>query len=183
MDYTEKAKYHMKIIVCGTGAVGKTSIVRRFVENKFEFNYLLTIGMEPSNQKIEVNGFLVNLILFDVAGQERFQTLRDVFFRKANGALLVFDLTRPDSLDELYDWKSQIDERLGKNRIPTVLLGNKADLEDMIQIDYGALEDTVIPDFQPVKYLETSAYANQNIHEAFSVITKEVLKRQGILKS
>lgn len=182
MDYTEKAKYHMKIIICGTGAVGKTSIVRRFVENKFDFNYLLTVGMEPSNRKLQVNGFLVNLILFDVAGQERFQTLREVFFRKASGAILVFDLTRPESLDELYEWKDQIDERLGKNRIPIVLLGNKADIEDMIRIDYAVLEDTVIPDFQPIKYLETSAYLNQNIHEAFSVITKEVLKRQGILK-
>ncbi|MHA1443949.1 MAG: hypothetical protein ACTSR4_04290, partial [Candidatus Hodarchaeales archaeon] len=71
MDYTkEKAKYHMKIIVCGTGAVGKTSLVRRFVENKFEFNYLLTIGMEPSNRKLEVENQLVNLIIFDVAGQD-----------------------------------------------------------------------------------------------------------------
>ncbi|MHA1976484.1 MAG: Rab family GTPase [Candidatus Hodarchaeales archaeon] len=183
MDYTEKAKYHMKIIVCGTGAVGKTSIVRRFVENKFDFNYLLTVGMEPSNRKLQVNGFLVNLILFDVAGQKRFQTLREIFFRKASGALLVFDLTRPESLEELYEWKEQIDERLGKNRIPIVLLGNKADIENMIRIDYQALEDTVIPDFQPIKYLETSAYLNQNIHEAFSLITKEILKQQGILKT
>jgi small GTP-binding protein len=182
MDYTEKAKYHMKIIVCGTGAVGKTSIVRRFVDNKFDFNYLLTVGMEPSNRKLQVNGYLVNLILFDVAGQERFQILREVFFRKANGALLVFDLTRPESLDELYEWKTQIDERLGKNKIPIVLIGNKADIEDSVQIDYEALEDTIIPEFQPVKYLETSAYLNQNIHEAFSVVTREVLKRQGILK-
>jgi small GTP-binding protein len=183
MDYTEKAKYHMKVIVCGTGAVGKTSLVRRFVENKFDFNYLLTVGMEPSNRKLQVNGFLVNLVIFDVAGQKRFQTLREIFFRKANGALLVFDLTRPDSLDELYEWKDQIDERLGKNKIPLVLLGNKADLEDMIQIDYQVLEDTVIPDFQPVKYLETSAYQNKNVHDAFSVIANEILRRQGIIKS
>lgn len=178
MDYTEKAKYHMKIIVCGAGAVGKTSIVRRFVENKFEFNYLLTIGMEPSNRKLEVDGHMVNLILFDVAGQERFQTLRDVFFRKANGALLIFDLTRSESLDELYKWKEQIDERLGKDRIPTVLIGNKTDLHDMIKIDYESLEDTVIPHFKPLKYLETSAYLDQNIHEAFSVVAREVLKKQ-----
>ena len=178
MDYTQKAKYHMKIIVCGAGAVGKTSIVRRFVENKFEFNYLLTVGMEPSNRKLEVDGYLVNLILFDVAGQERFQTLRDVFFRKANGALLVFDLTRAETLEDLYEWKEQIDGRLGKDRIPSVLIGNKADLNDKIQIDYESLEDTIIPHFKPVKYLETSAYLNQNVHEAFSIVAKEVLLKQ-----
>lgn len=182
MNYRDqKAKYHLKIVVCGTGAVGKTSIVRRYVEDKFEFNYLLTVGLDPSNRRIEVNGTLVNLVIFDVAGQKRFQTLRDVFFRKANGALLVFDLTRPETLDELYEWKQQIDDKLGKDRIPAILIGNKSDLEDMIKIDYGHLEDNVIPDFSPIKYLETSAYQDENIRETFLYLTKEILKRQGIL--
>jgi len=183
MDYTkEKAKYHMKIIVCGTGAVGKTSLVRRFVEDKFEFNYLLTIGMEPSNRKLEVENQLVNLIIFDVAGQDRFMTLRDVFFRKASGAIMVFDLTRPETLDDLYEWKQQIDERLGTDNIPIVLIGNKSDLEDSIQLDYGALEDNVIPHFKPLEYIETSAYLDKNVHKSFSILTKEIMKRQGILK-
>ena len=183
MDYTkEKAKYHMKIIVCGSGAVGKTSLVRRFVEDKFEFNYLLTVGMEPSNRKLEVEDHLVNLIIFDVAGQERFMTLRDVFFRKASGALMVFDLTRPETLDDLQEWKQQIDERLGTDKIPNILIGNKADLEESIQLDYGELEDNVIPHFKPLKYLETSAYLDQNVHKAFSMLTKEIMKRQGIIK-
>lgn len=181
MNYNDqKAKYHLKIIVCGAGAVGKTSIVRRYVKDKFEFNYLLTVGLDPSNRRIEVDGTLVNLVIFDVAGQKRFQTLRDVFFRKANGVLLVFDLTRPETLDELYEWKQQIDDRLGKDRIPAILIGNKSDLEDMIKIDYGHLEDNVIPDFSPIKYLETSAYQDENIRELFLYLTKEILKRQGI---
>lgn len=182
MNYDkQKAKYHLKIIVCGAGAVGKTSIVRRYIEDKFEFNYLLTVGLDPSNRIIEVDGILVNLVIFDVAGQKRFQTLRDVFFRKANGALLVFDLTRPETLDELYEWKMQIDKRLGKDRIPIILVGNKSDLEDMIQIDYGLLEDKIIPDFAPIKYLETSAYQDENIRETFINLTKEILKQQDIL--
>ena len=180
--YEQKAKYHLKLIVCGAGAVGKISIVRRYIEDKFEFNYLLTIGLDPSNRRVEVDGILVNLVIFDVAGQKRFQTLRDVFFRKANGALLVFDLTRPETLDELYEWKQQIEDRLGKDRIPTILIGNKSDLADMIQIDYGLLEDKIIPDFSPIKYLETSAYQDENIRETFFNLTKEILKRQGILK-
>ncbi|MHA2225201.1 MAG: Rab family GTPase [Candidatus Hodarchaeales archaeon] len=184
MNYEEqKPKYHLKIIVCGTGAVGKTAIVRRYVDDKFEFNYLLTVGLDPSNRHIEVNGTLVNLLIFDVAGQKRFQTLRELFFRKANGALLVFDLTRPETLDELYEWKEQIDQRLGKNKIPVILCGNKSDLEDMIQIDYGVLEDKIIPDFAPIKYLETSAYLDTNIREIFQILTKEILTQQGIISS
>lgn len=184
MNYADdKAKYHLKIIVCGAGAVGKTSIVRRYVEDKFEFNYLLTVGLDPTNRRIEVDGTLVNLVIFDVAGQKRFQTLRDIFFRKANGALLVFDLTRPETLDELYEWKEQIDNRLGKDRIPIILVGNKSDLEDIVRIDYGYLEDQVIPDFTPIKYLETSAYQDENIRETFFYLTKEILEREGIIPS
>ena len=131
--------------------------------------------------QIEVEDILVNLIIFDVAGQKRFQTLRDVFFRKANGALLVFDLTRPETLDDLYEWKKQIDDRLGRDGIPNILVGNKSDLEESIKIDYGFLEDQVIPDFLPIKYLETSAYQDENIREIFSLLTEEILKNQGII--
>lgn len=176
----QKAKYHLKIIVCGTGAVGKTSLVRRYVEDKFELNYLLTVGMDPSNRLIEVEDFLVNLVIYDVAGQKRFQTLREVFFRKAHGAILVFDLTRSETLDELEEWKQQIDERLGQ--IPIILVGNKSDLEDKINIDYASLEDTVIPEINPLKYLETSAYQDKNVREIFTILTTEILRKKGIIK-
>jgi len=176
----KKAKYHLKLIVCGAGAVGKTSLVRRYVNDKFEFNYLLTVGMDPSNRLIELDDMLVDLLIYDVAGQKRFQTLRDVFFRNAHGALLVFDLTRSETLDELAEWKIQIDERSGN--IPTMLIGNKSDLDDQINIDYSNLEDNVIPEFKPIKYLETSALIDKNIRKAFTLLTREILKQKGILK-
>jgi small GTP-binding protein len=183
MEYTDKTpKYHLKIIVCGSGAVGKTSLIRRYVHDKFEFNYLMTIGMDPSNRLVEINDkLLVNLVIFDVAGQERFQMLRNIFFRKANAALLVFDLTRPETLDDLYEWKQQIDDRLGKDRIPNILIGNKSDLEDLVRVDYQSLEDKVLPDFKSIKYLETSAYLDHNVREAFTFITEDILIKQGAL--
>ncbi|NHJ02583.1 MAG: GTP-binding protein [Candidatus Heimdallarchaeota archaeon] len=179
-DSDRKPKYHLKLIVTGGGAVGKTSLVRRYVDDKFDFNYLLTVGMDPTNRLIEINGLLVNLIIFDVAGQERFQTLREVFFRKAHGALLVFDLTRSDTLDELYTWKEQIDSRLGED-LPKILVGNKCDLEEEIQIDYETLEDHVIQEFKPLKYIETSAYLDKNVREVFTDLTREILSKQGII--
>ncbi|MFW9779196.1 MAG: Rab family GTPase [Candidatus Heimdallarchaeota archaeon] len=177
--------YHLKIIVCGSGAVGKTSIIHRYVHDRFEHNYLLTVGVEPSNRLLEINGKsgpkLVNLLIYDVAGQKQFQTLRDIFFRKAHAALLVFDLTRPETLEDLYDWKEQIDNRLGEDQIPLILCGNKSDLEDSIDIDYGKLEDEIIPDLSPIKYLETSALADINIRKAFKILTSEILRRKNIL--
>ena len=183
MNYqvSQKAKYHLKIIVCGGGAVGKTSIVRRYIEDRFEYNYLLTVGLDPSNRQIEINGNLINLIIYDVAGQKRFQVLREIFFRKANGALLVFDLTRPETLEELYEWQEQIDRNLGQNQIPTILIGNKSDLDEYIRIAYDDLEDEIIPELKPIKYLETSAKADINIREAFELLTREILEREGII--
>jgi len=177
-------EYHLKIIVCGTGAVGKTSSIRRFVENNFEEGYLLTVGMEPSNKIIEIkNGekyIPINLLIYDVAGQRRFQTLREIFFRGAAGALFVFDLTRPQTLEELRDWHQQIMERVGE--IPIILIGNKCDLDDQIAINYEELEETFIPEFRGFrKYYETSALLGDRIFDAFRELTSEILKDQKII--
>ena len=180
-----KPKYHLKIIVCGTGAVGKTSTIRRFVEDRFEEKYLLTVGMEPSNHIIEIkNGdsFIpVNLIIYDVAGQRRFQTLREVFFRGAAGAVFVFDLTRPQTLDELRDWHQQVMDRVGE--IPIVLIGNKSDLENEIAINYEELEESFIPSLIGFKkYFETSALMGEKVYDAFKTLTMEILVQQNILE-
>lgn len=181
---SRKAKYHLKLIVCGSGAVGKTSIVRRYVEDKFEHNYLITVGMDPSNRlvEIDINGetTLINLIIFDVAGQERFQTLREVFFKGAHGALLVFDLTRPETLESLFDWKEQIEKRA--SGIPLILVGNKCDLDDSITIDYRILEDEIIPKLNISEYFETSAFTDIKVRDVFKAITTSSLINQGIIK-
>jgi small GTP-binding protein len=175
----KKPRYHLKIIVCGAGGVGKTAIVRRYVEDRFEHNYLVTVGMEPSNKIIEVPDGAktekVSLLIFDVAGQERFQTLREVFFRGAHGAFLVFDLTRPKSIDSLLDWYRQILDRVGE--IPIILLGNKSDLEEQISVEQAEIDTEIIPRFRALKYYPTSAFLNNNITEAFKLIAVEALKR------
>ena len=183
-DQKKDQKLFFKLIVCGTGGVGKTSLIRRYVENKFEENYLMTLGMDPTNTIIEVDlgegkTVPVNLIIYDVAGQDRFQSLREVFFRGAHGALLVFDLTRPETLDELEKWYRDLYDRAGP--VPTLLIGNKADREDEINVDYENIEDVVVPRFKVVKYLETSCYLDQNVYQAFHDLTKEILIQRKLV--
>jgi small GTP-binding protein len=176
-------KLFFKIIVCGTGGVGKTSLIRRYVENKFEENYLMTLGMDPTNTAVEIDvggkTIVVNLIIYDVAGQDRFQSLREVFFRGAHGALLVFDLTRPETLDELEKWYRDLYDRAGP--VPTILIGNKADLEDEINIDYQTIEDVVIPKFKVIKYLETSCYLDKNVYQSFHDLVHSILVQRKLI--
>ena len=175
----KKPQYHLKIIMCGAGAVGKTALVRRYVENKFDHNYLLTIGMDPSNKIIDVKDesgetHKVSLLIYDVAGQERFQTLREVFFRGAHGAFLVFDLTRDRTVDALIDWHRQIMERLGP--IPIFLIGNKADLTNDIEVEKDIITKKLIPRFGAQKYFETSALKNEGVSEAFQDIARAAIQ-------
>ncbi|MHA2295776.1 MAG: Rab family GTPase [Candidatus Hodarchaeales archaeon] len=175
-----KPKYHIKIIVCGGGAVGKTSLIRRYVENKFNHNYLMTVGMDPSNRVIEIDDIPVNLLLYDVAGQKRFEIMRDIFFRGAHAGLLVFDISRSEeTINELVSWKNQIDERVGE--IPLILVGNKVDIKDQTIFDRDNFDDEIIPWIKPMKYMETSALKDENVNQLFEEITRAVLNRQGIL--
>ncbi|MHA2340001.1 MAG: Rab family GTPase [Candidatus Hodarchaeales archaeon] len=170
----KKPNYFLKFIICGAGGVGKTAIVRRYVQNKFDHNYLLTVGMEPSNKVLDFkDGKTCNMLIYDVAGQERFQTLREVFFRGANGALLVFDLTRDRTVDDLSTWYRQILDRLGQ--IPIILIGNKSDLDKKREVTEEVILEKLVPKFKALKYYETSAFTNQNIKEAFFELTEACL--------
>lgn len=176
MSSSNKAKFHLKLIMCGTGAVGKTSIVRRFVEGKFEHRYLMTVGMEPSNRLVDIEGNKVNLLIYDVAGQKRFETLRELFFRGAHGGFLVFDLTRAEeTLNELQEWKDQIDQRSAD--IPLILVGNKSDIAEL---DSDIDEEEIIDKLGAMIYVETSASNDTNIDKIFTELAREILTRQGI---
>lgn len=174
--------YVQKLIICGSGGVGKTSIVRRYVENKFDAGYLLTLGMEPSNQKIEImnNGKPITVIqqIWDVAGQRRFQSLREVYFRGASGALLVFDLTKSKSLTQLREWHAEIISRVGL--IPMLLIGNKSDLKDHLTVQDRDIKE-IIPEYNSSKYFVTSALLNEGITEAFHELTTRILKNEKII--
>ncbi len=179
MKTSPTIKWKFKVVICGPGAVGKTSIIQRFVHNSFSISYKITIGVDFLTKDVEYkDGEAARLTIWDIGGQERYNFLRESFFEKSDGALLVFDLTREKTFKEIKNWLEQL-RKYTFDAIPFVLVGNKSDL----LTDLGVvLDNDEIKSFakkEKAFYVETSAKKNQNIELAFLELTKAILKSKS----
>jgi len=117
----------LKVVVAGNGAVGKTSLIRRYCEGKFELTRVATIGVDFQTQLVALPERTVKLSIWDMAGQDRFQVIRTGFYRGSRSAALVYDVTDPESFNSLPRWHTEILDAIQKQ--PFVVVGNKTDLE------------------------------------------------------
>ncbi len=161
----------MKIAVVGDGAVGKTSLVLQFTEKSFKEVYLQTIGANFAIKTLtldaEHNNEEVRLSCWDLAGQEHFASVRSSFYSGALGVIYVYDLTRKETLENLVEWKKEVDKRVPG--IPAVMLGNKVDLIDQREVtdaDGGEMAKKL----DAYKLWETSAKTGENVDSAFATI-------------
>jgi len=166
-------KYTFKILLLGDGAVGKTSLVQRFIHNKFSSGYLMTIGMEPYSRFETIDGTRVCLQLWDIAGQDRFQTMRTIFFKGSLGALVTYDITRRQSFENLKTWIKEA--RTESPRIMLILVGNKNDLEDLRDVSYEEGKKFA-EENGCIGFIETSAKTGENVAEAFLEMGKGILQ-------
>ncbi|MFX1388511.1 MAG: Rab family GTPase [Promethearchaeota archaeon] len=166
-----------KVIVIGPAAVGKSSLIRRFVEEKFTLQYKFTIGVDFSSKLIEYRpDKKARLIIWDIGGQDRFANLRRNFYEGTHGALVVFDLSRAQTYPKMKEWITDMNQILNR-KIPIVILGNKSDLIPQIGevIDkekpkkYSERNDSI--------YIETSAKSGENVDEAFIELTKKIVDK------
>ena len=168
-----------KVVMLGAGGSGKTALVNRFLTHKFSEEYIVTIGSQFAVKTVEVetaNGrnIRVKLLVWDLAGQQRFDFIRGSYYRGSKGALLLFDCTRKSTWIELPKWIQETEEALGE-RIPIILLANKVDLVDHRVISTEmALE--FVQEYRLNGYLETSALSGQNVEEAFYLLAKFTLQ-------
>ena len=122
------AESSFKVLVIGPAAVGKSSLIRRLVENKFSLHYKFTIGVDFMSKVVEYEtGNSAKLTMWDIGGQERFKVLRRNFYEGANGALVVFDLSRAQTFTKMKEWLSDLKQTL-EGDIPILIIGNKIDL-------------------------------------------------------
>jgi small GTP-binding protein len=152
-----------KVALLGASGVGKTSLVRRFVDSLFDDRYLTTIGVKVDKKLVSVGGDDVTLMLWDVAGAEERFTVPTSYVRGAAGFLLVVDGTRAETLTAAADISRQILRDLGD--LPFVLVFNKADLVDQWQMT----DDDAAGDFgtEPVYAVKTSAKTGEGVEDAF----------------
>ena len=172
----EEVSYIFKLIVIGPSAVGKTSIINRFVHNSFSLKYQFTMGVDFLVKRVNLeSGKIAKLTIWDIGGQERFDFLRRSFYMGTNGALLIFDLSREHTFIEIDKWLKDMWKEVAED-IPFILLGNKSDLIPQIGeiidrneiLNYGKLQKAI--------YLDTSAKTGEKVETAFAQLTNQMIK-------
>ena len=169
------SSFKLKVLLTGAAAVGKTSLVQRFIKNRFAANYKLTVGVDILTKDVEFRpSEIATLSIWDIGGQQRFEFIRSTFYKGAAGALLVFDLTREQTYTETRKWLTEIRQFAGEN-IPFVLIGNKVDLIEDVGMVIDRKEAEAFAKKEGSIYIETSAKTGIHVDEAFSELTRRII--------
>ena len=175
----ELREFVFKIVIIGDAAVGKTSLINQFVESSFNEDYKPTLGANIVRKDVNLDNTKVRLIMWDLAGQEKYRVVRSMYFQGCEGALLVYDVTRYHTLDNinnkwLKDYKKHV-----KKKGAYILIGNKTDLKDQVAIPTERGKELATK-IKASHFIETSAKLGENIEEAFSLLVNQILSNHGV---
>jgi len=169
------AEFRFKIVMLGDGAVGKTAMTTRFTQNSFDSDYKRTIGADFAVKRLDIPDIDAHVTLqcWDLAGQPRFEFVRQGFYRGARGGLLLYDVTRRRTFINIDRWKEETFVNTGKE-IPLVVVANKIDLVDSRAVttedgEAYAKENGFI-------YVESSALTGENVEEAYVNLCKRMIE-------
>lgn len=168
-------EYSMKLIVCGDYAVGKTSLIRRLVDDAFKDNYIATLGVDITKKTIKIDdNFIVNFLLWDVSGQiKQMAPYRKRFYTGANALFIVFDKTRKESFQNIGTWLQDISSELSE-KIPKILVANKNDLIESFEVSTDEIRNYA--EELKIEFIETSAKTGENVLEAFKYIGMKIVE-------
>ncbi|MHA2295228.1 MAG: Rab family GTPase [Candidatus Hodarchaeales archaeon] len=176
---------YLKIALIGDGAVGKTSLRERYIGGTFQPTYMMTIGADFASYKSVVSGKQLTSQIWDLAGQPRFESVRSLYYRGTMGVLLVFDVSRSETLQNVPTWIDECFKNTGVGAIPVVLLANKIDLRDVDplaltheqgkKVAEEVSKQTLQKGYE-CQYLETSAKTGENVEEAFNKLAEIIIE-------
>ena len=175
--FHERTELIFKIIVVGDPAVGKTSLLRKFSSEKFEYEYIPTVGVNIVKEQISIKDdtgkdISVSLMLWDIAGQPQFYMLHRPYFNGADGIMLVYDMTRSSSFSNINNWW-QTCIKFALSGAPRILIGNKMDLTDERKIILPMAEH--LSQKISAAFYETSALTGENVGAMFQKMAELAL--------
>nr|MDO8113681.1 Rab family GTPase [Candidatus Sigynarchaeota archaeon] len=179
----DKVQFRWKIVVCGPGGVGKSTLLHRYFYRQFLPDMIMTIGVSHMSHIIERNGKVINLIIWDLSGQKRFEVLHPAYVGDATGAFVVFDISAPETLEEVNRWVELIRKFNPNNKaLPIILVGTKVDLvSDQAYLDsiYKRIEE-VMADLELQYICVTSSKTNYNVDETINFLIDYILWQQNL---
>ena len=167
--------YLVRVIIVGDTGVGKTSLLVRFHENNFSLAQKTTIGVDYKAKEINIEGEIVKLQIWDTAGQERFRSMTAAFYNRAQGVIVAFDVTNPESFLSLGTWINDV-KRDAPPGCFIVLCANKTELP-VSSWKVSREEFTKFSEDNNLIIFETSAATGQNVNEMFMELGKEVVRK------
>ena len=168
-----KGDYDMifKLILIGDSAVGKTNILSKFIEDKFDKDSKATVGVEFGTKNFEIDGLIVKAQIWDTAGQERYRSITSAYYKGAKGCLIVYDITRKATFESVDRWLSDV-KGSSDNKLSIILIGNKCDDENERKVTKEEGEEKA--KYHNIAFLETSALNGTNIEKAFQELINDV---------
>ncbi|OHT11232.1 Ras-related protein Rab-7b [Tritrichomonas foetus] len=173
-----RGRQMLKLLLLGDAGVGKTSLLNQFVNREFTAQYKATIGSDFSSKQLDIDGKFVTLQIWDTAGQERFQSLGPTFYRGTDCCILVYDVTKPTSFENIKKWRNEFSMQLGLSNADDfafLLLGNKSDLPEK------AVQPSAAREFAQMNgdmlFFEVSAKTADNVQTSFEAIVRRALEK------
>lgn len=167
-----------KLILVGEAAVGKTSIISRFVNNNFDKKYKCTIGSEFKLKAFNLEDYGIQMEIYDTCGTEKFRAITRQYYRNTDGIFLIFDLTNPISFTKLDDWIADIKNSAPRDSVIFVI-GNKKDLESKRNVSKWIIENNLRKN-NIDNYFETSALTGEGVELAFKAMAKVLLEKDKL---
>uniref|UniRef100_UPI0037E77DD0 EF-hand calcium-binding domain-containing protein 4B isoform X2 n=1 Tax=Semicossyphus pulcher TaxID=241346 RepID=UPI0037E77DD0 len=164
-----------KVVLVGNSSVGKTSLLRSFCEGRFNTSTTATVGIDYSVKTLTLDNMQVAIQLWDTAGQERFRSITKQFFRKADGVVVMYDITVEESFWAVQPWLSNVQEA-AEEGVPILLLGNKMDMDGQREVSFRVAEQLAYEN--RVIFFEVSAYTGKNVTESLTHLARVLIQQE-----